>query len=126
VQLGGGTNSAYVEGLRKNSKEFSNISEQWIERGQRLQIRTFYEADRMHGILVVDKDSARLNLPNEVAVGIAGADHRTVCKFEDIKSQKYRPVWNAMKAMAGDIRVQQSKADECRDTDLIMLRHADS
>jgi hypothetical protein len=49
----------------------------------------------------VDKDSAKLNLPNEIAVGVAGANHRTMCKFSDAKSQKYLPVVRALEAMVG-------------------------
>jgi len=49
----------------------------------------------------VDKDSARLNLPNEIAVGIAGANHRTICKFGDAKSQKYLLVIRALETMVG-------------------------
>ena len=49
----------------------------------------------------MDKDSARLNLPNEIAVGIAGANHRTICKFADAKSQKYLLVMRALETMVG-------------------------
>jgi hypothetical protein len=37
---------------------------------------------------------------NEVAIGIAGSDHKTMCKFTDFNSQKYHPVWNAVKELA--------------------------
>lgn len=50
--LGRGTNTAYVEALKKNSAEFSHISQQWIERSETLQIRTFYETEKLSGILV--------------------------------------------------------------------------
>ena len=46
-----------------------------------------------------DRDSACLNLPNERAVGIAGANHRTMCKFATSESQKYRPVRAALDAL---------------------------
>jgi hypothetical protein len=49
---------------------------------------------------VVDKDSARLGMINEVAIGIAGSDHRSMCKFGDFDSQKYKPVWNAIEELA--------------------------
>lgn len=48
---------------------------------------------------IVDKDSAALNLPNEIAVGVAQANHRTICKFEAHDSQKYIPVWFAVKEL---------------------------
>lgn len=117
VQLGRGTNTAYIEQLKRNSAEFSHIPQQWIERSEAVLIRTFYETERLSGTLVgnfcpsgpstllkscqvFDKSSARLGLPNEIAIGLAGSNHRTICKFEEAKSQRYRPVWNALKEMA--------------------------
>jgi hypothetical protein len=49
---------------------------------------------------IVDEDSARLNLPNERAVGIAGSNHRTMCKFNEAHSQRYEPVWKAVRKLA--------------------------
>lgn len=48
----------------------------------------------------MDKDSAVLNLPNEIAVGVAQSNHLMMCKFEHQHSQKYKPVWQAVKALA--------------------------
>ena len=45
----------------------------------------------------MDKDSARLKLPNEIAVPVDNADHRSICKFDSAESQKYLPVWRAIK-----------------------------
>jgi hypothetical protein len=56
----------------------------------------------------VDKDSAVLNLPNEVAVGVAQANHRTICKFERVDSQKYIPVWRAARALCQDALREES------------------
>jgi hypothetical protein len=47
----------------------------------------------------VDRGSALLNITNEIPTGIAGANHKTVCKFNDIESNKYSPVWRALKGM---------------------------
>lgn len=54
----------------------------------------------------MDEDSARLNLPNERAVGVAGSNHMTMCKFNDEKSQRYEPVWKAVKKLAQDAVVE--------------------
>lgn len=62
-------------------------------------------------VQVVDKDSARLGLPNEIAVGLAGSNHKTICKFEEEASQRFRPVSNALKLMAADIRELGSKSE---------------
>ena len=48
---------------------------------------------------IVDKDSARLGLPNENAVGVIAADHATICKFNSRDSQRYRPVWKAIQVL---------------------------
>ena len=94
-----GANANFVHSLKKNSKAFSDISQQFIERAANLKmIYTFYELERLHSVLVVDKDSARLNLPNEIPVGIS-ANHRNICKFGDCESEIYRPVWKAIESL---------------------------
>ena len=50
----------------------------------------------------MDEDSSRLNLPNERAVGVAGSNHISMCKFEHGSSQRYEPVWKAVKKLAQD------------------------
>ncbi|KAL8654315.1 MAG: hypothetical protein Q9226_003490 [Calogaya cf. arnoldii] len=98
AQLGTGTNSKLLEALEKNSSTLSNISQEFVERGAGLKIRTFYETEKMDYMnsLVVTADSARLNLPNEKLPVPIQANHRTMCKFADASSQKYRPVWKAL------------------------------
>lgn len=49
---------------------------------------------------IVDKDSATLRLPNEMPVGVTSSNHRTMCKFDSADSQKYRPVWIAIRNLA--------------------------
>lgn len=48
----------------------------------------------------MDKDSAILRLPNEIAVGVAQSNHKMICKFDERDSQKYKPVWIAIKSLA--------------------------
>jgi hypothetical protein len=52
MQLGLGTNPNFVTDLQRNSRTFSDISKQFIERGDKLKIRTFYETEKLHGQLV--------------------------------------------------------------------------
>lgn len=47
---------------------------------------------------IVSKDSACLNIDNEIAVGLA-ANHINLCKFADAASQKYSPVLGALKRL---------------------------
>ncbi|KAL8925462.1 MAG: hypothetical protein Q9172_002224 [Xanthocarpia lactea] len=98
-QLGLGTNTNFVEALKRNSPTFSDISRQFVERAKLLTIRTFFETERWGNQVIVDKDSAVLNLPNEIAIGVPQANHSTICKFEHVDSQKYYPVWNAVKKL---------------------------
>lgn len=102
VQLGLRTNTSFVEALARNSQTFTDISQSFIERAAPLKIRTFYETEKLYGNLIVDKDSARLGLPNEVSGGVTAADHRTICKFNDKDSQRYRPVWKAIQMLCAN------------------------
>ena len=91
-----GANANFVHSLQKNSKEFLKISQQFIERAADLKlIYSFYELEKLHNILVVDKDSACLGIKNEIPVGIS-TNHRDICKFSDPGSELYRPVWKAI------------------------------
>lgn len=45
-QLGWGTNTNFVEALKRNSPTFSDISRQFVERADPLTIRTFFETER--------------------------------------------------------------------------------
>lgn len=54
----------------------------------------------MHDQLV-DKDSAVLNLSNEVAVGISQANHETICMFEQV-DRDILPVWHAVRTLCKD------------------------
>lgn len=57
LELGRGTNTNYIEALKRNSKEFSLISQQWVERSQNIEIRTYYETERLLGFLVRTSDA---------------------------------------------------------------------
>lgn len=50
--LGFRGNHSYVSALQKNSQPFKDISSQFIERAAPLNIRTFYETERMGNQLV--------------------------------------------------------------------------
>jgi hypothetical protein len=52
TQLGLGTNTTFVEALQRNSNTFAQISRQFTERGAKIQVRTFYETERLLGQLV--------------------------------------------------------------------------
>jgi hypothetical protein len=52
TQLGFSTNTSFVEALKRNSETFADISQQFIERGANLPIRTFYETEKLLNLLV--------------------------------------------------------------------------
>ena len=52
AQLGFGTNTKFVAALRRNSETLANISQQFIWRAARLDIRTFFETEKLCNQLV--------------------------------------------------------------------------
>lgn len=122
-------NSSFVKSLKRNSPEFSSISQAFIQPANNfIAIRTFYEMVKIGNQLVssaismrmyyavissavlmtftlqiVDRDSATLGVQNELAVQIPGADHRNICKFAAADSQKYKIVHNALQQMFAKI-----------------------
>ncbi|KAI9740439.1 MAG: hypothetical protein M1834_005019 [Cirrosporium novae-zelandiae] len=107
-QLGLKVNKNLIDALVKNSPTLANISRQFVERGTQLQIRTFFETEKMGNQVIVDEDSATLHLPNETPVGIDGTNHKTMCKFDDAESPKYRQVWVAVKNLVISVALTSS------------------
>ncbi|MCJ1309858.1 hypothetical protein MMC25_003519 [Agyrium rufum] len=85
------TNTALVADLRKDSTTLTNISKQFVERGQNLIVYTFYETQKLAGVLVVDENSARIGLPNEKLFPV-DASHKTICKISIADGQEYEAV----------------------------------
>jgi len=52
AQLGFRGNPKFAAALRTNSEKFANISYQSVERLHDIDIRTFYESDKLHNQLV--------------------------------------------------------------------------
>ncbi|TDZ15835.1 Vegetative incompatibility protein HET-E-1 [Colletotrichum orbiculare MAFF 240422] len=91
-------NNKFVDSLKRNSAEFANISQAFIQPGARLTIRSFYETERMGNSLIVDQDSATIGTNNEIALPIWG-DHRQICKFASSDSEQYENVLMALRDM---------------------------
>ena len=47
LQMGTATNTRLVSDLKRNSQTLNQISQQFVERGSTLQIKTFYETNKM-------------------------------------------------------------------------------
>ncbi|KFY97583.1 hypothetical protein V500_01999 [Pseudogymnoascus sp. VKM F-4518 (FW-2643)] len=90
-------NTNFIRAIQSNSTSFQDISRQFIQRGSELVIRTFFETKKIGNQLIVTRESASLNLPNELALAVPQADHRSLCRFSDIESQKYAPVRRAIR-----------------------------
>lgn len=76
------------------------ISSDFVDRGAALTIFSIYERRFLPEWrdLVVDKDSAILNLSNETRVPIE-ADHRTMCKFLTSSSEAYETVFDSLQEL---------------------------
>lgn len=49
---GSGANTNFIAALQRKSEVFADISQQFVERAAPLTIRTFYETERLYGVLV--------------------------------------------------------------------------
>ncbi|EON63595.1 hypothetical protein W97_02823 [Coniosporium apollinis CBS 100218] len=90
-------NTNFIGPLQRNSSAFRDISRQFIQRGSQLVIRTFFETKKIGNQVIVSRESASLNLPNELALAIPQSDHRDLCRFSNVESQKYAPVRRAIR-----------------------------
>ncbi|KAF8242731.1 hypothetical protein K440DRAFT_664567 [Wilcoxina mikolae CBS 423.85] len=94
--------------LRKDSKVLYQISEDFISKTPKLELVSFYEMNMTNvfrGLIkrvVVDRQSACLNLPNEVAIG-QYADHRDLARFLSKDDINYRPVQTRLVQFHEDI-----------------------
>ncbi|KAH0170241.1 hypothetical protein KCU67_g2721, partial [Aureobasidium melanogenum] len=96
LSLGFRGNTKLLESLSSKSADWMRISRDFVHRATSLQIRTFYETDRLGNVIVVDESSATMNLPNELALPLAGSNHATICKFAASENQRYDPVKDAL------------------------------
>jgi pimeloyl-ACP methyl ester carboxylesterase len=94
--LGFRGNTKLLESLSSKSADWMRISRDFVHRATSLQIRTFYETDRLGNVIVVDESSATMSLPNELALPLAGSNHATICKFAASENQRYDPVKDAL------------------------------
>lgn len=97
IPLLGSIRTDLLEDLRPKSELLMTISSDFVERGAGLSIFSFYERKFIPGLrdLIVDKDSAVLNQPNETPLPIE-ADHRTMCKFLTSSSEAYATVFDCL------------------------------
>ncbi|VTT69035.1 unnamed protein product [Fusarium fujikuroi] len=100
----GSIRTQVLEDLKRKSDMLGAICSQFIERSESLhRIFSIYERQRTKGAsgLVVEEDSAVIGLPNEVPISIE-ADHRSMCKFSDMTSEKYQMISDCIMEMVED------------------------
>ncbi|KAK1040556.1 hypothetical protein LTR74_018680, partial [Friedmanniomyces endolithicus] len=93
------TNAELVRFLKGDSKSLRVISVQAVHRLSALDMYHLYELQTYWVEVIVDKDLARLNMPNEKTFAV-NANHSTVCKFSAEGSQNYKLVGRAIVDMA--------------------------
>lgn len=133
ARLGRFANTALMADLQKNSKMLIDISKQFVHRGKDLKIYTFYETQRLRGVVVctlsdsncvrmtnitylqlVNELSARIGAPNERLFPVE-ANHRNICKMPAKESPIYHVVgvWTA-KLVKTIIRENVPRKSQCR------------
>ena len=50
LQLGTATNTSLLSDLEKNSETLGHISQQFVERGSTLKMKTFYETEKLNNM----------------------------------------------------------------------------
>lgn len=115
VLTAGSLRTDLLQMLQPKTEFLGNICSEFVERGKSLHIFTVYERLKIKGLpgsglvlisslrfmltlKVVDEHSAVMNLPNEVAIPIE-ADHRSMCRFGNRNSEKYRMVCDCLKEL---------------------------
>ena len=94
---------AYVENLMPNSDAIQVINDGFRHVYQGVQLWSFFETLKTGLGLIVEKDSAVLDLPGE-RVQLLNADHRNVCKFDDPSDSNYCSLKNAFVATISSIK----------------------
>ncbi|KAF9769926.1 hypothetical protein IL306_012583 [Fusarium sp. DS 682] len=109
-QLGTRTNTKLVASLRKNAEVLWDISSQFVDRASGIHIKTFYETDSLPYMssLVVDKNSAVLQLPNETANPMLNTNHRTICRFSHLGCQNYALIRAALQDLYSKLTMRDT------------------
>lgn len=76
--LGLAVNPRYVKALEKNSNDLDQISRQFAQHWENLQVRTFYETVKMNGQLVCDLKDTSCPYPHSSFTG----RRRDLCALE--------------------------------------------
>ena len=112
---------AYVDSLKPNSDAIQVINDGFRHAYQGIQLWSFFETVPTNLGLIVEKNSAVLELPGE-RVQLLNADHRNVCKFEDPSDCNYNTLKHALVATIDSIEAtfySSRKADHQKEMRLL-------
>lgn len=89
------SSKSYVGDLQRGSANIQLINDEFRNAYQNIQLWSFFETLPTTGLgIVVDRDSAVLELPGE-HIQLMNANHRNVCKFVDRQDSNYLSLRNA-------------------------------
>ncbi|KAH7161817.1 hypothetical protein EDB81DRAFT_610202, partial [Dactylonectria macrodidyma] len=96
----GSIRTQLLEDLKRKSAMLGATCTQFIERSESLhRIFSIYERQpTKRSGLIVEEDSAVIGLPNEIPIPIE-ADHRSMCKFSNMRNEKYQMVLDCIVEM---------------------------
>ena len=97
VALLGSIRTDLLKDLQPRSEMLVRVASDFVEVGASLIIFSIYERKFISPFksLVVDKESAILNIPNETAIPIE-ADHQSMCRFLTANSDQYMSIFDTL------------------------------
>jgi hypothetical protein len=85
-----------LKNLETNSQELTDLSKQCVERLETLtRIESVYETQKENGLIIVDRDSAVLDISNERPIPIE-ASHRELPRFSEENDTRYAPLLDSL------------------------------
>ncbi|KAI1733792.1 hypothetical protein F4680DRAFT_440553 [Xylaria scruposa] len=93
---------SFVKELMPDSQTVHDINYEFRYACAHLKLFSFFESQPTAGIMIVEKQSAVIGLPNEEEQYLP-ADHRHICKFESDQDPGYLIVMRKLKATVEDV-----------------------
>ncbi|KAH8881765.1 TPR-like protein [Thozetella sp. PMI_491] len=95
LSMGFTGNSNFVGILKSSSKDWVRLSDNFVERAEKLYFRSFFETEKYGNLIVVDEGSAAMHIRTEQVIPLDGSNHRNICKFRANEDQRFSPVGDA-------------------------------
>ncbi|KAI0139839.1 WD40 repeat-like protein [Xylariaceae sp. FL1272] len=115
---------SYVKELMPDSQTVHDINYDFRFSCGKLNLNSFFESQPTAGIMVVEKQSAVIGLPNEEEQYLP-ADHRHLCKFDSDQDPSYLIIMRKLLATIEDIlKDHESEYHETYQNQLAVISHA--